>query len=181
MSGAKAQVRLPEPSGALAWFNTILCLLLIFTISFPIFSLYLWIFDRTKINFSIARGVPGWLGIALWIGYIYGLFSLRSVIGAATRGDIFTSENVLCLHRIAWLIFIYAFLVHIYSPLLASSNVTTSVRFQIGTNTFLNWFTASLAVFAIAEVFRQGVVIRQEELRLRQEETRLREEQELTV
>jgi len=115
-----------------------------------------------------------WIAAVYYLGYLYILFGFRNIVGDTLRGQVFTVRNFWRLRRAGWLIFCYAVFVYIVWPILKSGGISNTFTFSFATTTFLNWFTAALAVLSIAEVFRQGVLIRQAELDLR-------EEQQLTV
>ena len=174
MSGSDAQVKLPKPSRALGWFNAVLWLVLGSSVVLPVVMAIGWLTHTIAVNFEIGKSEFVWPAVAFYLGYIYVLFGLRNVFGDALKGQIFTAHNVWRLRRAGWLIFWYAVFVHVVAPLVKARGFNSTFTFAFSTTMFLNWFTAALAVLSIAEVFRQGVVIRQTELKLRQE-------QELTV
>ena len=174
MNGARAEAALPEPSRALGWFNAVLWLVLGSSVVLPLVMAIGWLTQTIAVNFKIGKGELVWPAVIFYLGYIYVLFGLRNLVGDALRGQVFTAHNVWRLRRAGWLIFWYAMFVHVVTPIVKAGGISSTFTFAFSTTMFLNWFTAALAVLSVAEVFRQGVVIRQTELRLRQE-------QELTV
>ena len=170
MSRAMVKAALPEPSRALTWFNAVLWLVLGSSIVLPVVMAIGWLTQTIAVNFEIGKGELVWPAVIFYLGYIYVLFGLRNLVGDALRGQVFTAHNVWRLRRAGWLVFWYAVFVHIVMPFLKVGGISGTFTFAFSMTMFLNWFTAALAVFSIAEVFRQGVVIRYTELRLREEQ-----------
>jgi Protein of unknown function (DUF2975) len=165
----------PRSTWALIFLYRITTLVLFVSIAFAIYICILYALRKAEIRMN---GLSGWLILlGAYAAYFSVTYSFWSVLRVVLKGKVFDLVNVISFRRIATTLIFVGVWNHLLSQMLDISPdgrimslggpVKITAKFP---DVILNEFTAALVAFALAEIFRQGYLIRQEELRLRAEQ-----------
>lgn len=172
---------IPSSVWALKWLYWLASALLLISALLLLTLIWSLITVNTNIKFIFINsdGPSGWItGFGYTFLYFFGLYQFWLILRDSIKGVVFTLENVGRFRNIARCLLICGIWTNLLGPLIQgkilSGPAEISFSIQDVPNMIFNWFVAALVLFAIAEIFRQGVLIRQVEMRLKAE-------QELTV